>query len=57
MASQGRGLYEVLVTEALASQLQNLDARLYARNDGLRPAEAADRIARVVRRVREAPES
>ena len=45
MASQARGLYEVLVTQALASRLQNLDARLHARKDGLRPAEAADRIA------------
>lgn len=51
MASQARGLYEVLVTEALAARLQNLDARLHARNDDLRPAEAADRIALHLRRI------
>jgi superfamily II DNA or RNA helicase/HKD family nuclease len=39
------GLYEVLVTEALALQLSELDGRLHADIRQLRPAEAADRIA------------
>ena len=45
MTEQGRGLYEVLITEAIASRLRDLDARLHARKDGLRTADAADRIA------------
>lgn len=40
-----RGLYEALLTEALATDLQTLAPRLVARTDELRPAEAADRIA------------
>jgi len=45
MSSSSRGLYESLVTEALARQLIELDARFASHSDGLRPAEAADRIA------------
>jgi len=50
-----RGLYEVLITEAIESRLRDLDGRLRARRDSLGAAEAADRIAlhlgRVVRRT------
>ena len=50
-----RGLYEVLITEALAAGLRELGERLEARSTELRAAEAADRIAlhlsRVVRRA------
>src|SRR5258705_2787799 len=45
MTEQGRGLYEVLITEAIASRLRDLDAPLHARKDPLRTADAADRIA------------
>src|SRR6266849_3882343 len=45
MAEAGRGLYEVLITEAIESRLRELDAQLHARKDGLRIADAADRIA------------
>ncbi len=45
MSSSSRGLYESLVTEALARQLVELDSRFESRSDSLRPAEAADRIA------------
>jgi superfamily II DNA or RNA helicase/HKD family nuclease len=55
MARHERGLYEVLITEALNAQLGELGDRLEARRSDLRPAEAADRIAlhlaRVVQRV------
>lgn len=40
-----RGLYEVLITEALEVQLRDIGDRLSARRDKLRSAEAADRIA------------
>lgn len=40
-----RGLYETLITEALAAGLRDLTPRLVARTDELRAAEAADRIA------------
>lgn len=45
MPGWGRGLYEVLITEALEAQLRELDAGLTARRDALRPADAADRVA------------
>lgn len=44
MSKLERGLYEVLVTDALNAQLQGLDQRRTQCPD-LRPAEAADRIA------------
>ncbi len=40
-----RGLYEVLITEALEVRLRDIGDRLSARRDRLRSAEAADRIA------------
>ncbi len=43
--SQARGLYETLITQALADRLRQLDPREHARRVGLLPAEAADRIA------------
>jgi superfamily II DNA or RNA helicase/HKD family nuclease len=43
------GLYEVVVTQALNSRLADLDADLVQRH-GLRPADAADRIAQLVAR-------
>ncbi len=48
MADLPRGLYESLITEALAKQLEALalSGRGVANTDGLRPADAADRIAR-----------
>lgn len=55
MSGQTRGLYEVLITEAVESRLRELDERLSAGRAPLRPAEAADRIAlhlgRLVQRV------
>jgi superfamily II DNA or RNA helicase/HKD family nuclease len=45
MTATRRGLYEILITEALASGLSQLDAHLSVRTEGLRSAEAADRIA------------
>src|SRR5512139_2983121 len=45
MVGYGRGLYEVIVTEALAARLEDLEERLQVLRDNLRPAEAADRIA------------
>src|SRR5688572_26283109 len=50
MASE-RGLYESLVTEALAAQLATLDQRLVVRRSGLDEAEAADRLALHLGRV------
>jgi hypothetical protein len=44
MASE-RGLYESVVTEDLAAQLETLDHRLVAHRSGLHEAEAADRLA------------
>lgn len=53
-----RGLYEVLLTEALDEQLGRLEGSLEAIREGLRAPEAADRIAlhlaRVVERTIEA---
>ncbi|MEX1366463.1 MAG: hypothetical protein AB1Z98_25290, partial [Nannocystaceae bacterium] len=51
MSKQPRGLYEVLVTEALESELRQLEDGLEAQRDGLRPAEAADRLALHLSRV------
>jgi len=55
MTAFDRGLYEVLITEALDTQLSRLDDSLQAVRSGLRGAEAADRIglhlARVVGRA------
>ncbi|MBI5518321.1 MAG: DUF3427 domain-containing protein [Deltaproteobacteria bacterium] len=43
--SRLRGLYEALLTEALASRLTALDETLEARREPLHDAEAADRLA------------
>lgn len=55
MPRHDRGLYEVLITEALAASLRDLGERLEARSSDLRAAEAADRIAlhlgRIVQRA------
>jgi superfamily II DNA or RNA helicase/HKD family nuclease len=55
MSDRPRGLYEVLITEAIASQLRDLGDDLHAIRDGVRPAEAADRLAlhlgRIVQRA------
>jgi superfamily II DNA or RNA helicase len=51
MTAPTRGLYEVLITEALEQQLLRLGAKLAAKREGLRPAEAADRIALHLARV------
>lgn len=45
MSSRPRGLYEVLITEALAASLAHLAADHHALRAELRDAEAADRIA------------
>jgi superfamily II DNA or RNA helicase/HKD family nuclease len=46
-----RGLYETLITEALADQLGELDSRFEARKSELHEAEAADRLALHLSRV------
>ena len=46
-----RGLYEVLITEALEQQLGKLDSGLKANRERLRAPEAADRIALHLARV------
>ena len=50
-----RGLYETLLTEALAAELTRLAPALREGRDTLRSAEAADRlslhVARIVRRL------
>jgi len=51
MSVRTPGLYEVLITEALETQLRALDERLEVRSDALRPAEAADRIALHLSRI------
>ncbi|WP_437515228.1 hypothetical protein [Sorangium sp. So ce1099] len=51
MAASRRGLYEILVTEAVASGLRELDASLEASTGALRPAEAADRVALHLSRI------
>jgi len=53
MTASRRGLYEVLITEALALDLREIDARLLPRAEALRAAEAADRIALHLARVAE----
>src|SRR5438128_1828852 len=45
MSDRPRGLYEVLITEAIASQLRGLGDDLHVIRDGVRPAEAPDRLA------------
>ncbi|HEY6559269.1 MAG TPA: DUF3427 domain-containing protein [Polyangiaceae bacterium] len=45
MSSPARGLYELLVTEALEVRLSELGERHLVRRAGLREAEVADRIA------------
>ncbi len=58
MARRERGLYEVLVTEALATELQEVGDDLVAERAKLRAAEASDRVAlhlsRVIQRAIEA---
>ncbi len=49
--SRSRGLYEVLITETIATELRALDQRLQADTTPLRAAEAADRIALHVGRI------
>jgi superfamily II DNA or RNA helicase/HKD family nuclease len=55
MNDRPRGLYEVLITEAIASQLRNLGDEFHAIRDGVRSAEAPDRLAlhlgRIVQRA------
>ena len=51
MTAPGRGLYEVLITEALQEQLGRLGGSLEAIRAGLRAPEAADRIALHMARV------
>ncbi len=51
MPRHDRGLYEVLITEALAASLRELGEHLEARSSELRTAEAADRIALHLSRV------
>jgi superfamily II DNA or RNA helicase/HKD family nuclease len=51
MPAGKRGLYEVLITESLASSLRDLDGHHAARTGSLRPAEASDRIALHLGRV------
>ncbi|MBI2566091.1 MAG: DUF3427 domain-containing protein [Candidatus Schekmanbacteria bacterium] len=51
MARCERGLFEVLVTEALELELHELSDHLETRRTGLRPAEAADRIALHLARI------
>jgi superfamily II DNA or RNA helicase len=45
------GLFEQLITEELDSRLQQLPARVVPIREGLRPAEAADRVALQLARV------
>lgn len=51
MGQRERGLYEMLITEALDADLKNLDGRLEAQRSGLHEAEAADRFALHLSRV------
>ena len=51
MADLARGLYEILITEALDRQLGELDERLSAGRGQLRSADAADRLALHVGRL------
>ncbi len=45
MSEHERGLYEALITAALEARLERLDSHVAVQRDGLRPAEAADRLA------------
>lgn len=49
--SKPRGLYEVLITGAIETELRALDERLSVHMTPLRAAEAADRIALHVGRI------
>ena len=51
MSALDRGLYEVVITEALEAELSRLAERLVAVRAELRAAEAADRIAMHIARV------
>ena len=55
MSRYERGLYELLITEALEAELSSLGSEYDVQRDDLRAAEAADRIAlhlsRVIQRV------
>jgi len=55
MTDRSRGLYEILITEAIASQLGTLGDDLHAIRSPVRPAEAPDRLAlhlgRIVQRA------
>jgi superfamily II DNA or RNA helicase len=51
MTAPVRGLYEVIITEALEEQLKTLGPSLQAIRSGLRAPEAADRIALHLARV------
>ena len=51
MASTDRGLYELLITEAIEADLRGLDESVEVHRDGLRAAEAGDRIALHIGRV------
>ncbi|MDB4977088.1 MAG: helicase [Myxococcaceae bacterium] len=51
MERRKRGLYEVLVTEALDEQPRELSAGLVGRKGDVRPAEVADRVALHLARV------
>jgi superfamily II DNA or RNA helicase len=51
MSRHERGLYEVLITEALDAQLRDLGDRLKVHSSELRTAEAADRVALHLARV------
>lgn len=53
MTRSARGLYESLLTEALAGELAELSERLEVRRAPLHEAEAADRLALHVARVLE----
>ena len=60
MPARPRGLYETLLTQALAADLEHLPVQLEATTDALRSADAADRIAlhlgRLVERALDAVE-
>jgi superfamily II DNA or RNA helicase/HKD family nuclease len=51
VAGRERGLYEKLITEVLQRELAGLDRALAAKQEELRSAEAADRIALHIARV------
>ena len=51
VAGRERGLYEKLITEVLRRELSNLDRTLASKQEELRSAEAADRIALHIARV------